>query len=258
MAIRTLARRLREHDWLAFLIEVVIVILGVFIGLQVSNWNEERKATARGLDYLRRIEADLHAEARNVGAVNAFWKQVAGYGVAAIAHAEDGTLDQGSAWKTLLAYYQASQVWPLRQGGTTFGEMASSGDLQLIRSEHLRTNLTAHYDPASGSQATEILRLLPPYRERVRGMTPWRIQQYIWANCFRSTDVDQELLDCPSPVSEAQALAIVQAFRADPEITRGLRFWMSSVGAGNIIMKSIREKTDAIAVDVRAELAGAR
>ena len=41
-------RRFREHvarqDWFAVLIDVGIVVLGVFLGIQASNWNEARKA----------------------------------------------------------------------------------------------------------------------------------------------------------------------------------------------------------------------
>jgi hypothetical protein len=40
--LRRLVTRLREHEWLAVLIELLIVILGVLIGIQAANWNEAR------------------------------------------------------------------------------------------------------------------------------------------------------------------------------------------------------------------------
>ena len=33
---------LRQHDWAAVAIEVVVVVIGVFIGIQAANWNEAR------------------------------------------------------------------------------------------------------------------------------------------------------------------------------------------------------------------------
>ena len=55
-----------------------------------------------------------------------------------MAYAEDGVLNQGSGWKTLLAYYQASQVWPYRKPDVTFQEIRSTGSLLLIRDTALR------------------------------------------------------------------------------------------------------------------------
>ena len=43
-----LVQRLREHDWMAAVIELVIVIAGILIALQVSNWNQDRIERARG------------------------------------------------------------------------------------------------------------------------------------------------------------------------------------------------------------------
>ena len=41
-----LPRRLRNYvesqNWTAIVIELLVVVLGVFIGLQVDNWNQTR------------------------------------------------------------------------------------------------------------------------------------------------------------------------------------------------------------------------
>jgi len=43
-----LLRRVREHvtahNWLAVSVDLIIVVLGVFLGIQLSNWNAERLA----------------------------------------------------------------------------------------------------------------------------------------------------------------------------------------------------------------------
>ena len=138
MSLRTLSVRLQTHDWTTVAIEILIVVAGVFIGLQVSNWNDDRKDAARGDEYLRRLHDEMVEDARSLLDISAFWKQVGANGTAALAYAERGTLHEGSDWKTLLAYYQASQVWPYRKTDTTFQEIRSSGDLLLIRNTELR------------------------------------------------------------------------------------------------------------------------
>ena len=60
---RRLVARIRQLEWPAVGVELVIVILGVFIGLQVSNWNVERDARQRGALFAERLRADLQEEA---------------------------------------------------------------------------------------------------------------------------------------------------------------------------------------------------
>ena len=51
--LRRLNENMKQQNWAAIGIELVILVLGVFIGMQVSNWNEEREARN---DYLLAIE----------------------------------------------------------------------------------------------------------------------------------------------------------------------------------------------------------
>ena len=63
MNLRRVIAHARKQDWAVFGIELVIVILGVFIGIQVSNWNVERETNARGAIFAERLKADLREEA---------------------------------------------------------------------------------------------------------------------------------------------------------------------------------------------------
>ena len=56
MILRRLGEHLKQQHWTGVFIELVIVVLGVFIGMQVSNWNAarvERERTALVLDAFR-------------------------------------------------------------------------------------------------------------------------------------------------------------------------------------------------------------
>lgn len=254
MSLRTIAVRIRQHDWLAVAIELLVVVAGVFIALQVSNWNDDRKEAARGREYLQRLHDDMAQDVANLDTISRFWTRVRDYGDGAVAYSEQGTLVQGSAWKTLLAYYQASQLWPYRKPDVTFQEIQSSGDLRLIRNAALRARIARHYSATAGSQVVEVLGLVPRYRENVRGMTPWKIQQYIWSSCYRSKDSDQELLDCDAPVSEAESLAVIERYRQSPELTDELRFWLVTLNNGLQLMQGIQADAQALSDDVEREL----
>ena len=44
MILRRLTNAIRRRDWFTVVIETLIVVLGVFLGLQVNNWNVLRVA----------------------------------------------------------------------------------------------------------------------------------------------------------------------------------------------------------------------
>jgi hypothetical protein len=255
MQSKRILQRLKEHDWVAVAIEILIVVVGVLIALQVSNWNDDRKDSARGRDYLRRMHADLRQDLDSIADISTFRRHVYDYGLAAMAYAEHGTLREDSAWKTVLAYYQASQLWPYRIPDTTFQEIRSSGELDLIRNPALRSHISDHYGNSSGSQVVEVLGVIPKYREDVRGMTPWAIQQYIWTKCYDTTTRKQQLRECPSPVSEAEARALLDQFRQSPELTRELRFWMANVNTSQMLMGTIKTEAEGLDREIQDELA---
>lgn len=255
MALRTLVNRLREHDWIAVGIEVLVVVVGVYIGLQASNWNQDRQDAARGTEYLQRFDDDLTAEIVLLRQTRAFQARVTAYGVGAVGYSEQGRLVDGSAWKTLLAYYHASQIWPFRQRIATIREILSSGDLRLIRNPALRSRITGHYDESAGSRAVEVIGLVPKYREHVRSMTPWPVADYIWSHCYKSDDAaGQEVFDCAPPISEAEATAIITRYRQDPALTGELRFWLASLGTIKTVLRQIQGEAELLDRDIRREL----
>ena len=59
MILRRFAKALRQQDWPAVLIEVMIVVVGVYIGLQADNWNSQRGERALEAEYIARLHADV-------------------------------------------------------------------------------------------------------------------------------------------------------------------------------------------------------
>lgn len=247
MSLLKLTARLRAHDWMAAVIELTIVVAGILIALQVSNWNQERGDRARSEDYSRRIRAELVADVAAVAQTRKFWGSVSAYGNAAMAFGETGQRTEGSNWKTVLAYYQASQVMPFQLEDTTFTEMRDSGDLSLIADEKLRKRLADYYRLTSASVIAIILRHDPVYRVQIRGLTPWRVQQYIWSNCFRQlAGTDQELIDCPPPISDAEAAAILVDYRRSETLLQNLRSWMSTLRVSGIVIEGSGKESQSL------------
>ena len=54
MIFKRAVAKLRAQDWAAIAIELGIVVLGVFIGVQAANWNDAMADRSRGTSYLER------------------------------------------------------------------------------------------------------------------------------------------------------------------------------------------------------------
>jgi large-conductance mechanosensitive channel len=65
MLLRRVIEHVKDQNWLAVFLDFVIVVVGVFIGIQVANWNELRNERAATVDFEQRLEADLRNQLRN-------------------------------------------------------------------------------------------------------------------------------------------------------------------------------------------------
>lgn len=236
MILRRAAMALKAQNWATILIEFVLLVGGVFLGIQAANWNERRAEDLKAQAYLARIHVNLQADLESIQRRESLWRQVLAYGNGAIRYAETGELVEGSAWKTVLAFYQASQLWQWVTSDSTYQEMRSGGELGLIRDQGLRDRLSQYY-LENGSGTAYLFMLQPEYRKIVRGLTPSVVADHIWANCWRQPrPSEQYLLDCASPVSEAQAQAVLDGYLEHPDLLPELRFWIANQGVAlNVI-----------------------
>lgn len=59
MILRRITKHLTEQNWLAVTLDFLIVVFGVFIGLQASNWNTERQDRIEEAAFLEQLHNDL-------------------------------------------------------------------------------------------------------------------------------------------------------------------------------------------------------
>ena len=59
MILRRLSQSLQEQNWTAICIEFVLLVTGVFLGIQVANWNEQRQFRAQERELLGRLRIEI-------------------------------------------------------------------------------------------------------------------------------------------------------------------------------------------------------
>ena len=78
MILRRVISHFRNQEWTAIAIDFLIVVLGVFVATQVTNWNAERAAHDRRKQIVEALVADL----QDAGAVQAGFVSMIDTGVA--------------------------------------------------------------------------------------------------------------------------------------------------------------------------------
>ncbi len=59
MILRRFVQHVKEQNWFAVGLDVIVVIVGIFLGMQVTEWNDNRLNEQKGESYLQRIIVDL-------------------------------------------------------------------------------------------------------------------------------------------------------------------------------------------------------
>jgi hypothetical protein len=60
--LRRLIENIRRQAWTAIVIEFVIVVIGIFVGMQVNNWNAERANRALEATHVRNLAKDIRSD----------------------------------------------------------------------------------------------------------------------------------------------------------------------------------------------------
>ncbi|PNQ73744.1 hypothetical protein C1T31_05260 [Hanstruepera neustonica] len=126
--------------------EIILVVIGILIALQINNWNEQRKEKIRASNYMERIEEDLNrsiSRSENLLKLNKkILKSVTDTQKllergTALNDEEKKTVDYAFLWFPRTTYQMPSML--------TYEEMKESGDLHLIENIELRNELAEFY-----------------------------------------------------------------------------------------------------------------
>ena len=136
MILRRVIEHVKAQNWTAIAIDFVIVIMGVFIGIQVANWNAARADRASERHYLAQLREDLkliEAEVRDQIEFEQFQSRLAG-DIADEMEKPGAEAEQ----KVRMGLAQLTVRRTLKAESPTFADLQSSGKLEIISDPALR------------------------------------------------------------------------------------------------------------------------
>jgi len=230
MFLRRMIDHLKTQNWTAVGLDLAIVIVGVFIGMQVSNWNQariERRETARLLLELRPA---LQNFSEFFDTAKPYYATTRAYSDAAFAgwRGDPSISDE----RFVIAAYQASQIYTFNVSGENWTAVFGGERLRDIDEVDVRRGLTALMTLNYGN--IDQPALSTRYREQVRQVIPEDIQDAIRAQCgdkFIGRELRQLYLPpaCDLVLPQSRFAAAAAELRAHPELVGELRWHRAAV-----------------------------
>lgn len=138
MILRRLATALREQNWFTVVLEILIVVVGIYIGLQADAWMSAKQDRALEAEYLERLVADMEesivAQRNNIQTFD-----VATASIDYIAQLQrSGTFDGVNEDRLIQGLNNVGWVPPPVTNMITIRELQSTGNIALIRDVSIR------------------------------------------------------------------------------------------------------------------------
>ena len=180
MIPRRIAEHLKAHNWFAVAIDFVIVVVGVFVGIQVSNWNAALATDRMSAEFTERLRADLKVEYWIYSYLTAYFDEVLANADKTVA-ALEGDKPLGDE-ALLISAYRATQNKIRTRRRSTYDELTSTGEIGLIRDQAMRDTAMGVYTTSLFDRITQ-QGLASTYREAFRMTVPNAVQRALRDNC---------------------------------------------------------------------------
>ncbi len=229
MRLRCLTKHIREQNWFAVGIDFFIVVIGVFIGIQVANWNEARAEKQLGQAYTQRLITDLERDVAATRSLKSYYADV----LESVEEADRllATPDPDIT-ALVIATYRASEFNDNPPSTATWEEIVSSGHLKLLPAGAVEGGLGDYYKFSERQTASGDIRT-SDYRKVVRSLIPLSVQLAIRQGC---SDTYDEMhittgfkADCDIGVEEEILLDVAETLRASEALKETLRHQYSLV-----------------------------
>lgn len=250
MLLRRFSEHVRHQNWLAVALDFAIVVLGVFLGLQLGNWNDARERQAQVGTYLEQILIDLETdmETGERGVLFAEEIDAAADVLIAVAEGRPGADDISDA-DLVAAVPEAGYAYLPYGTAATYEEMISTGTLGHLHDLELKRDMASYYSwLETGRQWDDLVREEQyAYRAAIRGILSR--EQFAWARAnYRVPAAERP------PLPDFDRAAFVERLQSRPVILDSL----NSMGAVQQRLRDnssvIREQAEGLADRIREEL----
>lgn len=145
MILRKLAKAIREQNWFTVVLEILIVVIGIFLGLQADDWNQAWKDRELEIRYLERLQADLLKDLERLDSSEYFAQLRIGQVRLLLEGIADPDVAKADPDRFIESVEKASWESYRRMISTTHTDPNGIRRAALIRSENLRYAMAEYF-----------------------------------------------------------------------------------------------------------------
>ena len=249
MILRRVIEHVKAQNWTAVALDFVIVVMGVFIGIQLGNWNAAQADVRLGEDYALRLTRDVRENLDGVEAQIAYYNAV----LESLQRADALLRETDSDPRALVVnVYRATEIAYTPPVRATWDQIISSGHLGLLPREAVETGLSQFY-AFDTAQDLYHVGMNSHYREIVREIIPLNMQIAMRETCSDERDDMANIVgfmeDCDFDVDPAELEAVAGALKSDPAVAASLHYQYSFAVSATLNLAAVeRSLENALAV----------
>ncbi len=221
MILARFGRAVSSHDWFTALVELVLLVVGIFFGFQLDRWHDERLDRELANEYRLQLIADLEVERSDIIELIAYHESVRDYAEVALTAWDQQPLVEPE--DLVVALYQASNILPFTSARGAYDALSANGLIDLIGDPALRSRLAAYYGQATNQVFEEEKR----YRREVRGVMPIDVQRRVLDTCIvlsADTSISESFSDeCDLGVDPDYLDEVLKSVTRHPSLRNYLR-----------------------------------
>ena len=248
MIIKRIGKGIKDQDWFVVTIEIMIVVIGIFIGLQVDDWNEQRKENTLQQIYKDRLVRDIKTDMSHAQARLHYFTVVKAYGEKALAYLDLPQTERKPTPDILITFMLASSRWENFYSQVTYDELKSTGRIHLIGDVDARDQVAIYY-------ATSNIRLKEItsgtlYFKQVRSIIQPEMQEEILHKCEEIGELIESILTIDESCSLDLDIDVVtehmRQIESHPQIKAELIYAISQLRFNTNLFREQAEAADEV------------
>ena len=180
MIINRISSAIKRQDLSQIIIEILIVVIGIFLGLQVTDWNEGRQDRIQEKKYLNRFHVEI-IEALKPAQGLLISNELRHKDITDIAKIINGDIKADGISKSQCHSLHMAGIFSSQATALpTMNELSSTGRLSIIQNEDIRTAMSKYqvnvgtWDGVTVSLRADHVSFSDKYPEMILGFIPFK------------------------------------------------------------------------------------
>ena len=255
MILKRLRQEAGRQNWFGVAVDLVILIVGVFLGMQVNNWNQDRLDRAEGREYRNQLYLDHESNQRDLAFRVHYDGQLLAHAERTLAALERPVEDRPGDF--IISAYEASNHIPQPVRRATYDEVTASGKANFLGDKMLRERITNYYVGMATMQ--RLFDNIPAYRDTIRSALPYSVQAQVLKDCPEVLQTDSfgsvtpKLADnCRSGLDPGVALRVAAEVRSIPNLRWALNAVTADLNQKIWNERKLSEEAERLKQEIRA------